>query len=1089
MAKIPQFELDRLNAEVSLERLAEARGVKLIRKGADLHGRCPWHADRTPSLVITPEKNLWRCFGACDEGGDVIAWVMKAEGVSFRHAVELLREGLPSLAADSGEPRPVVKASTVRKLGKLADSSLADQELLHRVVSYYHETLKATPDALAYLQGRGLTDPELLTRFKLGFSNRTLGYKLPASNRKEGKEIRGRLRDLGILRETGHEHFRGSVVVPLYDAEGKLVQMYGRKIRTDLRKGTPDHLYLPGPQRGVFNLAGIQASEEVILCESLIDAMTFWSAGIRNVTTAFGVGGLTPDLWDAFHVHGTKRVLIAFDRDKAGDEGAKKLAEKLTAAGIAAYRLQFPRGQDVNEYASKVTPAGKSLALVIRNALWMGEGQEPEGQSHQMGLDGLDLDLEEVLEVGLTERPEPEATVDEDPDSPYVGLDLDPELLETASEEAPRAASKEEARVPERAAGTVEVPPAAAYRIPQTPPSATLLVEGLDHWASFGDRRYRVRDLLKNTASTLKVQLRVTREGVPSTCSGLHFDVLDLCRDRERTHFAKRAAHELGLTEAAVAQDLAKLFLLLEEERDRHILKKLEPKEAKVEISEPDRQEAMDLLKDPRLLDTILLDFARCGVIGEEVNKLVGYLAASSRKLEAPLGVVIQSNSAAGKSSLMDAVIAFMPKEECVVYSAMTGQSLFYMQESDLSHKILAIAEEEGAQKASYALKLLQSEGELTIASTTKDPTTGEQVTKDYEVKGPVMVFLTTTATETDEELLNRCLILTVDEGREQTRAIHKLQRERQTLDGMLMTQEREEILRRHQNAQRLLKPLLVANPYATGLTFQDHQTRMRRDHMKYLTLIRSIALIHQYQREVKVATTSTGREVEYIEVIEEDIRIANRLAREVLGRSLDELPPQTRRLLDQVVALVEAGCKAQGIPREEYRFTRREVRDHSGMGNTQVQEHLRRLEDMEYLLVHAGSRGKSMVYELVYEGAPGQSLPLLPGLLELGEPVRSYDSNLSGSEGHLSGKMSEFSGSNRPQISGKSGGVGPLPETPESLSGKGLEASSRRRKSAFSGIAYIREESSRSSYPHRVIPSDEAEDEDTPEPLQAVGE
>jgi DNA primase len=97
MARIPDSELERLKREVSVERLAEARGVKLERRGADLHGLCPFHEDREPSLVITPSKNLWHCLGACQAGGSVIDWVMRAEGVSFRHAVELLRADLPSL--------------------------------------------------------------------------------------------------------------------------------------------------------------------------------------------------------------------------------------------------------------------------------------------------------------------------------------------------------------------------------------------------------------------------------------------------------------------------------------------------------------------------------------------------------------------------------------------------------------------------------------------------------------------------------------------------------------------------------------------------------------------------------------------------------------------------------------------------------------------------------------------------------------------------------------------------------------------------------------------------------------------------------
>jgi DNA primase len=289
----------------------------------------------------------------------------------------------------------------------------------------------------------------------------------------------------------------------------------------------------------------------------------------------------------------------------------------------------------------------------------------------------------------------------------------------------------------------------------------------------------------------------------------------------------------------------------------------------------------------------------------------VGYLAAISRKLDRPLALLIQSTSADGKSSLLDAVLRFVPEEDRIVYSAMTGQSLFYMGEMNLKHKLLAIAEEEGAHRASYALKLLQSEGELTIASTSKDPATGKLVTEAYHVEGPVMIALTTTAAEIDEELLNRCLVLSVDEGRTQTQAIHAAQRARRTLAGLQSRVEREAVLKLHQKAQRLLEPLAVVNPYADRLTFLDDRTRTRRDHEKYLSLIDTIALLHQQQREMK--TLAHGeRGLRYIEVTLADIALANELAHEVLGRTLDELPPQTRRLLGLIIAMVEEACRAQ---------------------------------------------------------------------------------------------------------------------------------------------------------------------------------
>jgi DNA primase len=166
----------------------------------------------------------------------------------------------------------------------------------------------------------------------------------------------------------------------------------------------------------------------------------------------------------------------------------------------------------------------------------------------------------------------------------------------------------------------------------------------------------------------------------------------------------------------------------------------------------------------------------------------------------------------------------------------MTGQSLYYLAETNLKHKILAVVEEAGAEKASYALKLLQSEGELTIASTGKDPQTGKMVTQEYHVEGPVMIFLTTTAIDLDEELQNRCLTLAVDETPEQTGRIHQMQRERRTLAGLIAREERKDLLKKLHNAQRLLAPIEILNPYAPKLTFATTRTRNRRDHEKYLT-------------------------------------------------------------------------------------------------------------------------------------------------------------------------------------------------------------------------------------------------------------
>jgi post-segregation antitoxin (ccd killing protein) len=447
--------------------------------------------------------------------------------------------------------------------------------------------------------------------------------------------------------------------------------------------------------------------------------------------------------------------------------------------------------------------------------------------------------------------------------------------------------------------------------------------------------------------------------------------------------YTTQAAVELGVAEPVIRADLGSVLLQLEALQDAAIKTTLLP-EPKAPLLAPELEAAaLALLRDPHLVDRIVADVSAIGVVGEDSNALVGYLAAVSRKLDKPLAVLIQSTSAAGKSTLMDALLSLMPEHERVHYSAMTGQSLFYLGEGDLKHKILAIAEEEGVRQAAYALKLLQSQGELTIASTGKDPTTGKLVTEEYRVEGPVMLLLTTTATDLDEELLNRCLVLTINESREQTAAIHARQRQARTLAGLRANRQAAAIRALHQAAQTLLKPVAVVNAYAEALTFRNESTRLRRDHAKYLTLIEAIAYLHQHQRPIRTDTVADPP-IDYVEVTVEDIALANRLAGEVLGRCLDELPPQTRRVLARIVELVEQRMQTHAIPRDGVRFTRRELRAMAGITDTALRLHVERLVELEYLLVHRGSTGQRFVYELLFDGDVTLDGPQAIGLLDV---------------------------------------------------------------------------------------------------------
>ncbi len=1004
MARIPQEDLDRIKSQIDLAALVRAKGVELKPHGAaDLIGRCPFHNDKTPSLVVTPEKGLWHCLGACQVGGSVVDWVMKTEGVSFRHAATILQEGKAATLL-SGDK--IVSQSRARKLASPLTLAADDQALLDQVTAYYHETLKKSPKALEYLRHRGLEHAEAIETFKLGYADRTLGLRLPEKTRKEGEALRTRLTALGVYRESGHEHLSGSLIIPLLDAESHTRNLYGRKVLDNLRAGTAYHLYLPGPHRGVFNPDALR-EREIILCESLIDALSFWVNGFKNVTTAYGVEGFTEEMLSAYLQHGVKRVLIAYDRDEAGDRAAVKLADKLMGEGLECLRVLFPQGMDANEYIQRMKPAEKSLRALLQGAEWMGKRLEtlalPSGErvdtetGEVLGVVPADLlarvqaryphlqAAQQTLIAGMWERRRNSLGPDT-PLPPYPVADESAAFPSSSLATTPLASPVDQGPEPEAHAEPVNAP--AGPHMPTLPHT----LQGEDVHVTLGDRAWRVRGLARNISyEVLKVNLRVLVGGA------FYLDTLDFYSAKGREVFAARAAAEVKRDADILKRDLGRLLNFLEALQAERIPALLKPKAAAYTMTQEEEEEALALARAPDLPARLIEDLTACGYLGEDIAKLTAYIAATSRKLSDPLSIIIQSSSASGKSSLMDAVLSLIPAEDKLELSALTGQALFYMEKDALRHKLLSVSEDGGMAEAGYALKNLITDKKLVKASPGKDPQTGKMVTQRYEAEGPTAVIVSSTAAEIEPELQNRCLILTLCEDKAQTEAILSQQRYLETLEGKKEKKKREVVRRRHHNFQRLLRHLEVVNPFAPFLRFSAEQSRLRRDQTKYLGLMRALALLNQHQRPLR----QDGDMGEYVEVTLADVATANRLCAEVLGRTLDELAPQTRRLLILLTDLNQRLATEGPLDIAQVRFTRWDIRKATGWGHSQLAVHLTRLVALEYLIVHRGRSGL-FEYELLYRGEGDDGGAFVLGLIDVEELQKkmnghAYDSQVPG--------------------------------------------------------------------------------------------
>ena len=478
------------------------------------------------------------------------------------------------------------------KLPPLIEHTADDKQLLERVVSHYHVALKNSPAAQQYLVKRGLKSAEMVEHFRLGFADRSLGYRVPASNRAAGIEQRGRLQQLGILRANGREHLNGSVVIPIFNLEGEVVQMYGRKITPNLlREDTPEHLYLPGPHRGVWNEQALDRLERNHPVRSADRRADLLVRGLSARDDQLRRERLYRGIKAAFQKHGTKRIYIAYDRDDAGENAARKHAEELIEMGIECFRVQFLRGQDANEFALKNQPAAKFLGMYLSSAAWLGKGKRPtvaviEPQQatsepkeiSQVALDSI-LRKPEIEEPATTSTDE--ASIEEDAIKSAAKEEISESteehiaesLLPLAAEgEEPNTAAKEKISAEESISETplpspISEEPASslAAQLPIAPlPTGTVVpvrearveVCGDTVHVTLGERRYRILDLAKNTApGVLQVNVMVTSTSTRGE-TRLHVDRFDLYGARPRSVFVKQAAKELGDKEESIERDL-----------------------------------------------------------------------------------------------------------------------------------------------------------------------------------------------------------------------------------------------------------------------------------------------------------------------------------------------------------------------------------------------------------------------------------------------------------------------------------------------------------------------------------------------------
>lgn len=460
---------------------------------------------------------------------------------------------------------------------------------------------------------------------------------------------------------------------------------------------------------------------------------------------------------------------------------------------------------------------------------------------------------------------------------------------------------------------------------------------------------------IERTKRALRVTIRATR-GEKSTAITIDFHHL-----RQRREFIKEMSRVFEGSSDQFEADLSKL----QQACDIRLAQPdfVMPAEAVDPVPEGDKREAHLLGESRDLFKRIIEDCHALGVVGEPENILLSYLVMSSRRMSDPLALMNISNHGVGKSFIAEMARDLCPPEDRFDVTHLSAKAFFHAGPGKLKHKLITIAEQEGAEKANYSLRVLISAKVLTAVITSKDPATGRLQAETKRVEGPAAVINTSSDPNLDRETLSRYVVTHSDQSREQTRKIQQRQRESHTEAGILARREAERIFRRHHALQRLLQQVEVTLPAALEIPYADDRLNGRRDFPKVLSLVKTVAFVRQMQKKVR----QVGG-VNLIEADADDVAVALPLIRKLFGARLDEISEPSRALL----------LAMRGIEKftpggaEQFRFTRRFVREHTGWSKTSVQRCFAELEDCEYILRDTSTRQRPLRYRLDWQ--PGES-------------------------------------------------------------------------------------------------------------------
>jgi len=463
--------------------------------------------------------------------------------------------------------------------------------------------------------------------------------------------------------------------------------------------------------------------------------------------------------------------------------------------------------------------------------------------------------------------------------------------------------------------------------------------------------RYYVKGGIRPQLDSMRISLQIIH---PQTNDDYRTK-LDLYEFKQVSGTSTAAAEKLGIRADLVEKDLSRLTTLLEEYRDNRPNTGTDSNEQKriIKVPELAASRCIAFLQKPGLVASINTLIEKAGVTGEETNRILLFVVASSYKMPDTLHALVQGSSGSGKTHLILKVAQLMPPEDTITLTRVTDSSFYNYAENDLVNKLICMEDLDGMKEDAFlAFRELQSRGMLTSSTSVKDEN-GNIRGMVKLVKGPVASLSATTKGEIYEDNMSRCFLVAVDESNEQSQRIIKHQNNKAA--GLIDTTKETELKAFIQNCIRLLKPHTVINPYAKLIELPEEAHKIRRLNELYQSFVKQVTLLNQYQRKKDTQNRLIAEK--------EDLQTACEILFESIILKVDELDGSLRQFYEQLKKYIQK----LGSDYKEYQFTGREIRQEFKISKTQMFRYINDLIELEYINQTGGYANKGFKYKISY--------------------------------------------------------------------------------------------------------------------------